>query len=163
MIITNPLTGQVLNANPEGHNQYFNPDGTVRPTTSGKMTRFRKLIDRLSKSATKAGKKLYGDDLLNHPHPMFIRRQGLQDRIEDEDTGLDSYGDFEYAFNPSTGKGYEASGEDVADTPKTWKDKKGRVYTYASEDDSINVVDPKFRGTKEFSFEKKKVIRRKGL
>jgi hypothetical protein len=36
MIITNPFTGQVLNANPEGHNQYFNPDGpskrSVRPT-----------------------------------------------------------------------------------------------------------------------------------
>jgi hypothetical protein len=27
MIIANPFTGQVLNANPEGHNQYFNPDG----------------------------------------------------------------------------------------------------------------------------------------
>lgn len=27
MLLTNPFTGQVLNANPEGHNQYWNPDG----------------------------------------------------------------------------------------------------------------------------------------
>lgn len=30
MIIANPFTGQVLNANPEGHNQYVNPDGPSR-------------------------------------------------------------------------------------------------------------------------------------
>lgn len=27
MLLANPFTGMIINANPEGHNQYFNPDG----------------------------------------------------------------------------------------------------------------------------------------
>jgi hypothetical protein len=41
MIIANPFTGQVLNANPEGHNQYVNPDGP------GNYRKLSRLIDKL--------------------------------------------------------------------------------------------------------------------
>ena len=51
MIVCNPLTGQVINANPEGHNQYWNPDGIAYHGTDspeefgaediGKKTRFK--------------------------------------------------------------------------------------------------------------------------
>lgn len=33
MLVINPFTGQVLNVNPEGHNQYWNPDGPAGPST----------------------------------------------------------------------------------------------------------------------------------
>mgnify|MGYP000948682618 CR=1 FL=1 len=36
MIIANPFTGAALNANPEGHNQYVNPDGPSRKTITTK-------------------------------------------------------------------------------------------------------------------------------
>lgn len=42
-MIANPFTGQVLNANPEGHNQYHNPDGPSTPKPQ--RARVRKITD----------------------------------------------------------------------------------------------------------------------
>ncbi len=49
-MIVNPLTGQVLNANPNGDNQYVNPDGPSIPR--GKAGRaIASLVDRLNQEA----------------------------------------------------------------------------------------------------------------
>jgi len=70
MIVCNPFTGQVINVNPEGHNQYWNPDGVaghdrvsrlVNDMTKFRETpRFTKPQKRLVKKAYKAGISLYG-------------------------------------------------------------------------------------------------------
>ena len=157
-MLTNPLTRQVLNANPEGHNQYFNPDGTVRPTASGKMTRFRKLLSKLNSSSLKAGRNLYGEidnGLDRSPDPMAIRRIGLVDRLNEGRNNMgqkDTISTWEYPFKPSTGEGF-----DVSDTPtsrafKKHHDDDGNLYTYVGEDDSLNIVVPKKRGVKEYDF-----------
>jgi hypothetical protein len=44
MMIVNPFTRQVLNANPEGHNQYVNPDGL---SSRGSRTLPTKILPRL--------------------------------------------------------------------------------------------------------------------
>jgi len=59
-LITNPFTGQILNANPEGHNQYWNPNGLATPRSAAES---RALIIREAGVPVKLSKlhrHLYG-------------------------------------------------------------------------------------------------------
>lgn len=47
MLLVNPFTGVVINANPEGHNQYFNPDGPAEESLVSKFKKSSKLSRKM--------------------------------------------------------------------------------------------------------------------
>lgn len=95
--------------------------------------------------AKRAGEKLFGDDLLGFEPgvEITIRTETISQRTAEafESNGLPPFIDeFEFVFQPSTGKGFDCSNHPLDKVFKKHKDKDGFLYTFWAGDSCIYII-----------------------
>ena len=119
------------------------PSGEIIPDSeTGTPYSFK----HLEKMSRKAGKSLFGKDLLYTEDPLdSVSHDSLSTMMNATDEHpfhgnvMDSISTFEYVFDPDTGKGYDISDTPRAEAHDRYKAKDGNLYSYAGEDDRVHV------------------------
>lgn len=102
----------------------------------------------LEKIALSAGEKLFG----TRGHSGKLEFGGVKSVSEERASKISrdaSIDDYEYVFKPSTGKGIDASGENIRQNVDNWKDTDGKLYTYDTVNARVRVIDVDVKPTVE--------------
>lgn len=89
-------------------------------------------VEGLEAASKKAGHKLFGKSLEHEGVHGIVQKHISQLKGADRHVN-----DYEYVFHPSTGKGIDASGDEIG---KHLADKDGHVYTYDATDGNIRII-----------------------